>query len=290
MISYPRTAAVIAAGLLLVTGLTAQTPAPAKINWPAASPASTLIQRVGVTDVTIVYSRPSTRGRKIFGGLEPYGEIWRTGANEATKVTFSTPVTLNGTAVAAGTYELFSKIGETSWTIILQKNSDQWGAYKYDPKNDVARIEATPESLPAPVETFTIDLSDFTADSAMLNLSWERTRVPIKLQVDVVGIVVPQIQAAMAGSGKKPYYQAAQFYYDHNLDLKQAVAWIDAAIAAAPDEFFLYYHKATFLAKLGDRDGALAAARKSMELTAKEVGPEKGEYMRLNQAVIDQLK
>ena len=290
MISYPLRAAAIALGLLAASGLSAQTAPAPKITWPAASPGSTLNQRVGVTDVTVVYSRPSAHGRKIFGGLVPYNEVWRTGANAATKVTFSTPVTLNGTAVAAGTYELFTKVGESSWTVILQKDMNQWGAYKYDPKNDIARFDATPVALAAPVETFTICVSDITSDSAQLNLSWERVKVPIKLQVDVVGIVQPQIKAAMEGDGKKPYYQAAQFYYDHDLDIKQALAWMDQAMAAAPNQYYLLYHEATFLAKAGDKQGALAAAHKSMEIAEKEEEPARSEYLGLNKTLIDQLK
>ena len=125
-----------------------------RLNSPAPSPASTLKQRVGVTDIEIVYSRPGVKDRVIFGGMVPYGEVWRTGANNSTKITFSTAVKLNGTEIPAGAYALFTIPGETEWTIIINKGAAQWGAFQYDEKIDVARFKATPVSLEKPLETF----------------------------------------------------------------------------------------------------------------------------------------
>jgi hypothetical protein len=262
----------------------------APLELPQASPTETLKQRLGLTDITVVYSRPSTRGRVMLGGNNPYGVVWRTGANNATRITFSTPVTLQGSKVEAGTYELFTIPGSDEWTIILQKAGNQWGAYAYDQKNDVLRVTAKPTALTEPVETFTIDINDVRAESATLDLSWEKTRVPISLGVDVVGVVVPRIDAAMASPGKKPYAQAAMFYVDHNLDLDKANAWIDAAIAEQPGQFYLLYQKARILAAKGDKAGAEAAAHESIDLAAKTNGPAKDEYLRLNEALIAGLK
>jgi hypothetical protein len=260
------------------------------MDFPQASPAETLKQRIGLTDIGVVYSRPSARGRVMLGGNNPYGEVWRTGANNATRISFSTPVTLQGSSVDAGTYELFTIPGKEEWTVILQKPADQWGAYAYDPKNDVLRVTAKPVVLADPVETFTIDINDIGSDSATLDLTWEKTRVPVTLGVDVVGIVVPKIDVAMAAPGKKPYMQAALFYLDHKLDLDTANRWIDAAIAEQPDFFPLFYQKARILAAKGDRAGAEAAARHSIELVSKTGGPAKDEYTRLNEALIAGLK
>jgi hypothetical protein len=165
--------------LVFATGLFAQ-PNPQK---PAPSPACTLKQRVGLTDIEIVYSRPGVKGRTIFGDLVPYDKVWRTGANEATRITFSGPVKLNGTEVPAGTYGLFTIPGEKEWTIILNKTAQQWGAFRYDEKYDLVRVKTTPVKLAEPVETFTIDINDIRDDSATLNLMWEKTRVPVKLSV-----------------------------------------------------------------------------------------------------------
>jgi hypothetical protein len=266
-----------------------KSPAP-QVDFPQASPTESIKVRVGVTDIGIVYSRPSSKGRVMLGGNNPYGEVWRTGANSATRVSFSTPVTLQGSHVDAGTYELFTIPGKDEWTIILQKPANQWGAYAYDQKNDVLRVTAKPVALAEPVETFTIDVNDVRPDSATLDLTWERTLVPVSIAEDVVSVMVPKIDAAMAAPGKKPYAQAALFYQDHNLDLNKASGWMDAALAEQPDSFYLQYHKASILAALGDKAGAEAAARKSMELAAKTAGPANEEYTRLNEALIAGLK
>jgi hypothetical protein len=265
-------------------------PAP-HIDFPAASPAATIKQRVGLTDIEVAFSRPSLRGRVMIGGIDPYGEVWRTGANSATTISFSTPVTFGGSPVDAGTYELFTIPGKDEWTVILQKPTHQWGAYAYDQKNDVLRVTAKPTLHTEPAETFTIGFGDLTTESATFYLVWDRVRVPVPIKVDVVDAVVPQIKAAMEGTGRKPYLNSALFYLDHNLDLKQAADWIDAAIAEKPDElFFYYYQKARVLAAMGDKAGAEAAARRSEELAAKDTTPAKGEYFRLNEAVIAGLK
>ncbi len=279
----------VLAGSLLATGLFAQTPAP-QLTFPAPSPAATLKQTFGITDVEIAYSRPGVKGRKIFGGLVPYGEVWRTGANTATKISFSTAVKFGGADVPAGAYALYTIPGESEWTVILNKVTGQWGAYQYDAKNDLVRVKARPTTVEQPFETFTIGLGDLRDESATLYLTWDRTRVPVKLEVDVVGLLVPRITAAMAGEGKKPYLQAAMFYYDHNLDLKQAVAWMDAGLEKDPGAFWMIYRKGLILAKMGDKDAARAAAQHSLELAAKASGSIKDEYMRLNQALLDSLK
>ncbi len=261
-----------------------------QISFPQASPATTLKQRIGATDIEVVYSRPSAKGRVMLGGNNPYGQVWRTGANSATRISFSTPVSVEGSHLDAGTYELFTIPNKDQWTIIFQKAGDQWGAYAYDPKNDVLRVTATPVALAEPVETFTIEFNDFRPDSATLDLVWEHTRVPVKLGFDVVGALVPKIEAAMAGSGKKPYFPSAMFYLDNNLDLAKAEGWMDAAIAEQPNAYYMIYRKALIQAKRGDKAGAEATARHSIELASKDTGPARDEYLRLNEALIASLK
>ena len=280
------------AGLAFTAGLFAQAPAP-KIDFPAPSPAATLKQRVGLTDIEVNYSRPSMRGRKIFGGLEPYGSVWRTGANTATSIKFSTAVKFGGADVPAGTYALFSIPGETEWTLILNKIPGQWGAYAYDDKNDVVRVKAVPAATPRPVETFAIGISDLANESAAtLYLAWENVRVPVKIEVDVASTLVPQIEAVMASAeAKKPYFSSAMFYYENNLDLKKAATWMDAAIAANPDAYYMVYRKGLILAKAGDKAGALAAANKSLEMAKQDKTPLlREEYVRLNEALIASLR
>ncbi len=277
-------------GATLVTAsVSAQ--APAKIAFPAASPAATIKQRVGLTDVEIIYSRPSVRGRKIFGDLVQYNEVWRTGANSATKISFSTAVKLNGADVPAGKYELYTIPGASEWIVIIHKDSSAWGAYTYDRKNDIVRVTAKPVPLSHSVESFTIGISDLRDDSATLDLSWEKVRVPIRLETDVRSILVPQIEAIMASDAvKKPYAQAALYYFDNNIDLDKAVKWIDEAILASPSTFYFSYHKARILVRKGDKAGAIVAAEKSLEGARKAKGPIREEYIRLNEALIASLK
>lgn len=288
MNSKIRTGLTFLGALSLAAGLFAQTP---KINFPAASPAATVTQRVGLTDIQINYSRPGAKGRLVFGGLVPYDHIWRTGANTATKISFSTPVKVNGTGISAGTYELFTIPGVSEWTVIIHKNMSQWGAYTYDAKNDVARITAKPVALAEALETLDISLNDLRDESATLNISWEKVRVPVSITVDVKSTLVPQIEAIMAAGGDKlPYASAAMYYLENDLDLKKAAGWMDAAIAAQPDAFYLVYRKALILEKMGDKAGAIATAKQSQEAARQATGPIRDEYVGLNQAILDRLK
>ena len=275
----------------LVFTLSAQ---PGPVNFPAASPACTLKQRVGLTDIEVVYSRPGAKGRTVFGGIVPYGTVWRTGANFATKVTFSTPVKLEGHDIPAGTWSLFTIPGTNEWTIIINTNANQWGAFQYDPKQDLVRFDVTPKTvMDGPLETFTIDFNQIRDDSAVLTLAWDKTAVSVQVQVDVVSTLQPQIEAAMAAPGKKSdglYFQAAEFYYDHDLDLDQALKWVNAALADNSRIAFEILHlKAQILAKQGDKAGAIAAAKQSTELAIKVEGPGNS-FEWMNQKLISSLQ
>ena len=232
---------VLASLLVSASGLLAQAP---QIQFPAASPACTLKQRVGLTDIEIVYSRPSMKGRVIFGGVVPYDQVWRTGANASTKISFSTPVKLNGVEIPAGKYALYTIPGQTEWTIIIHKNTNA-SIFNYNPTNDLVRFQVTPVTLSdMSIETFTIEFNRLRDESAVLNLVWDKTVVPIPLEVDVTSKLIPQIEAAMASTNKQTagfYFQAATFYYDHGLDLKKALSWLDAgwpAIRGSPTNCF----------------------------------------------------
>jgi len=278
-------------GLIAPSRLHAQAP---KVDFPAASPACTLKQRVGLTDFEIAYSRPGVKERTVFGGIVPYGQVWRTGANQATKITFNTPVKFNGTEMPAGTYGLFTIPGEDEWTIILNKNSAQWGAYQYNAKDDVARFKVTPVMLrDTAIETFTIEFNHIRDESAVLNLVWDKIVVPIHLEVNVNGKLVPQIEAAMASPDKKDaglYFQSAAFYYNHDLDLKKALAWVNAGLEGQPRIAFELLHlKAQILAKQGDKPGAIAAAKQSSEMAIKAEGSGSS-FVKMNDDIISSLK
>jgi len=275
---------------ILIAVAPAQTPAGPRINAPAASPAATLKQRIGFTDIEVSYSRPSLRDRKIFGAFLPFGEVWRTGANTATKITFSTDVKVAGKTLPAGSYALYSIPDISEWTLIFNKVTGEWGAYTYKAENDALRVSAKSVGLTQPVETFTIDFNDIRTESATLNVIWEKVRVPVKIEVDVVQNVVAQIDAAMASGqplSASAYFTAAMFYYDQGLDLKKAKVWIEEATKGDKPPFYMLHGKAKVLAKSGDKAGAIAAAKQSI---AAAEGAPRAEYVRLNEALIESLK
>jgi hypothetical protein len=277
-------------GWVFATGLFAQAP---KVDFPQASPTATLKQRIGLTDIEITYSRPSVKGRTIYGNIVPYGEVWRTGANASTKISFSTPVKLNGNEIPAGKYALFTIPGEEEWTIIISKDTNSFGAFGYKPDNDLVRFKTSSVKLSEKsVETFAIEFNHIRDESALLELVWEKTVVPIKLEVEVVNKVVPQVEAAMASPDKKQpqfYFQAATFYFNHDLDLKKALAWLDTGLADKPKiAYELLNLKAKILAKQGDKEGAIAAAKQSSELAVQAEGPTSS-FVKMNQDLISSL-
>jgi tetratricopeptide (TPR) repeat protein len=264
-----------------------------EIQFPAPSQYATLTQRVGLTDVSVDYSRPDMRGREIFGGLVPFDKVWRTGANNPTKIKFSDAVKIEGKDLPAGEYAFYTIPGKDEWTIILSKNLKLWGAYGYKPDSDALRVTVKPTALPNPVETFTISFDDLQDTGATISLAWDKTRVPVSLTTNTVEKVDTEIQAALKDpKALKPifYYQAASFYYDHDKDLAQAAKWVDQAIKEQqPTRYFLYYKKAQIEAKLGHKDEAKAAAEKSIELLKAEKEPDES-AIRNSQLIIDGLK
>lgn len=288
---------IIAAGLFAAANAPAQTntsgsSAPA-VEFPAASPACTIKQRVGLTDIEVDYSRPSIKHRQIFGGIVPYGQVWRTGANAATRIKFSTAVKLNGKDIPAGTYALFTIPGEDEWTVIINKGARQWGAFQYNEKDDVTRFTVAPVQLGEPIESFTIEFNHLRDESAVMDLVWDRIVVPIHIEIPLTDKLVPQIEAAMAAPGKKSdgfYFQAAQFYYNHDQDLGKALDWVNAGLADNPRiGYELLYLKAQILAKQGDKAGAIAAAKESGEQAAKAEGPSSS-FVKMNQDLISSLQ
>lgn len=261
------------------------------IEFPKASPPAAVRTQVGLTTIDIEYSRPGIKERKIFGGLIPYGEVWRTGANEATKITFSTDVTFGGAQVPAGTYALLTVPGEKDWTVILNQATGLWGSYQYDKANDLVRVKGAVKALADPVETFTIDFHNVRDDSAILTLMWEKTLVAVKVETDIVSMLVPKIEEVMSGPGEqKPYQAAAMFYYEHDIDLSKAIEWIDIAAQQQPEAVWIQYRKGLILEKAGDKPAALEAANLTTQLASKMGGELGEEYGRLGRMLAARLK
>lgn len=277
---------------LTLTAPSAITFAQEKIEFPDVSQRGTLKQRVGLTNIEIDYSRPNKNNREIFGGLVPFGKLWRTGADAPTKVKFSDTVKLGDKEVPAGEYALFTIPNTTEWIIVLSKDAKVQSAADYKQENDAARITAKPISLSAVVETFTIGLADVKGASATLHLDWDETRVPVQLATDDVEQVSSKLEAAAKGTtplDPRVAYQAASFYYDNNKDMSQAAKWIDQALAKNPDAYFMHFKKAQIQAKLGNKKEATASAQKTIEILRADNEPDESAIQNAQQ-IIDSSK
>jgi hypothetical protein len=268
--------------LVAGTSLTANAQAP---RIPEASPTQTIIQDFGLGKVTITYSRPSVKGRVIFGGINPYGQVWRTGANAATIITFSENVIVEGHSVPAGTYSLFTIPDKNEWTVILNKTVKQWGAYSYKEADDLLRFKVKPVYLAEKRETFTILFANETTTSSDLYLVWDHTAVAIHLKTDDDAQITANIDELMKGNRKPYYFNAIQYYYENNKDMNKALEWALEAEKTDPKGPWYRLWEARIHLKMGDKAAAIKAARKGIDL-AKASNDE--EYVRLNQAVLDQ--
>jgi hypothetical protein len=250
---------------------------------PQPSSSETITQGFGLGAITLVYSRPNTKGRKIFGYVEPYDKVWRTGANSATVITFSDDVTLEGNKVAAGEYGLFSIPGEKQWTIILSKKPKQWGAYTYSQADDYLRFTVSPVGLRQPVETFALQFENMYPTTGELHLLWENTALVLHLGCDIDAKVMARIDSAMK-TDKKPYYDAVIYYWNNNKDMGQALEWANQLekIPGMPPMVAKLW-KARVLLKKGDKPAAVSTAREG--ITAANA-MHSDEYVRLNTEVI----
>lgn len=258
----------------------------AQIKTPAPSPTGKLSQDVGLIKIEVEYSRPSAKGRKIFGDLVPFGELWRTGANASTKVTFSDKVQTSNISLDKGTYALYTIPGNKEWTIIFYKNTSYWGIPEpKDFKEDevAARFNVPAQSTANKVETFTIEIGNLRNDGADLELSWENTRVVIPITSDTDSKVMADIKSTMEGPNANAYYSAARYYYEEKKDMKQALEWVNASLEKGGDKFWILRLKANIQAELGMYKDAITTANKSTEL-AKVDG--NADYPRMNEKSI----
>lgn len=270
--------------------------AEAQITTPSPSPTATASTVVGLTDVKISYSRPKMKGRKIFGAgadfLTPYGEIWRTGANNGTVISFSDDVKLEGTDVKKGEYLVFTIPGETDWTVMLYSdvNAGALNSSNYDKTKEVARVIVKSEKLTEKVETFTINISDITDNntSAKIQFAWENTSVKVALTVDYDSKVMKAIDAGTKVSPGN-YTAAANYYFNNGKDLKKALEWMTIGIETGNKEAFWNIHtKAKIQDALGDKKGALATAQQSLNLAKNNKDGDFG-YTKLNEDLIKKL-
>ncbi|QKZ14075.1 DUF2911 domain-containing protein [Spirosoma sp. KUDC1026] len=257
----------IAAAILLT--VSAYSVTQAQLRIPTASPLQTTKQGFALGDITLEYSRPAVKGRTVFGDLVPYDKVWRTGANATSKITFSSDVKLEGKEVKAGTYGLFTIPGKSSWEVMLSKDlalGANVGAYNKE--NEVVRVQVKPTTLANKAETFTINIADIKPNSAVLEIMWDKTRVPVTITADIDQAILKNIEASMA-SDKPAYFEAATYYYDTNRDLKQALNWVTKATEQNPNAFWMMLLKARIELKLNEKAKAIASAQKTVDLATQ---------------------
>jgi hypothetical protein len=239
-------------------------------------------QKVGLTDVTLEYSRPSMRGRTIFGDLVPYEKLWRTGANAYTKITFSDDVTIDGQEVKAGTYSIFTKPGQQSWEVFLYTDTEGGGTpEKWEESKVAAKTTPQVSTLPMDIETFTMLFGNLTNGSAELGLMWENAYVPIKIEVPTDDMVSKSIETTMSGNPKAgDYYTAAVYYLNEDKDIDKAQKWMDKAMEMTEEPAFWQLRQQSLIqAKAGDKKAAIKTAKKSLA-KAKEAGND--DYVKMN--------
>ncbi len=259
--------------------------ADAQLKTPAPSPSQTVKQDFGLGSIELSYSRPAMKGRKVFGDLVPFGNVWRTGANSATLVTFSDEVTIGGKKVPAGKYGLLSIPNKDSWTLIISKQLDVTSPAAYKAESDVVRVDVNTMKLVEKTESFTIQFANVKPTSCELHIMWENTAVSLPISTDVDAKVMTQIDQLM-NKDTRPYFNAAMYYMDNGKDLNQALSWFDKAVEMNAAAFWIHHQRANCLAKLGKKAEAKAAAEKSKELAA---AAKNDDYVKLNEKLLAEL-
>lgn len=267
------------------------------MKHPKASPFSKIEQEVGLSKITIEYSRPSAKGRVLFGNqpdgessLVPYGRIWRVGANESTKITFSTDVFIEGQKLLKGTYALYAFPEEKEWQIVFHKNITHWGdgRQKYNVEEDALRIHVIPVQKQNFQETFLISFDDIDHNATLMNWNWGNTEVSIPIQFDTKSIFQEQIYAQLLNTPtSQTYYEIARYYQEQGLKPIEALGYVDSAISMGGDTYYFHRVRSLILADLRKYKAAIKASYISIELAEKEG---KDEFVRLNQNDIRRWK
>ena len=250
---------------VLLIAVAAAAPALGQVDYPRASPKATVSQTVGTTEVSIAYCRPGVRGRTIWGDLVPFDQVWRTGANEATTITFGDEVTIGGTALPAGTYGLFTIPGKNEWTIVISKDAKVWGAYEYKQADDVVRAKAAAVAAPF-TERLTFTFANVETESADVVLAWEKVQVSFPIKVNAIGKTLAKARDAVAGAKADDWMtplRAATFCVENNVNLEEANAWLDKALAVN-EHYYVLLTKARLYKVKGDGANALAWVKKAI--------------------------
>lgn len=258
-----------------------------QVQTPQPSPFSKTEQKVGLTDVTIEYSRPGMRGREIFGNLVPYNEVWRTGANANTLISFSDDVTIDGKELEKGTYAVYTIPKEDEWEVIFYEDTNNWGTPQEWEEDQVAlRATADVQELPFAMETFTIMLDELKNDGATLNFVWENTAAMLPFEVPTDEKTMASIERILNGPSATDYFAAATYFHDEKKDLQKAYEWVKrAAEMQNPTPFWILRRKSLIEADLGKKEEAIETAKQSMK-AAEKAGNQ--DYVKMNRESIQQ--
>jgi hypothetical protein len=277
-----RTIAAAAISTLLSLPATAQ-----QLKTPAPSPMQTLDQAFALSNIKIEYSRPSVKGRVIFGDLVPFGSIWRTGANNSTKITFGEDVKIEGKDLKAGTYALYTIPNKDSWEIMFYSDVTLGGNVSdYNKEKEALRISVKSEMLASKMEMFTINVVEMTSNTAKVQLGWDKTGASFSVVADIDTKIMKNIETTMA-KDSRPYYAAANYYYENNKDLNKALEWVKVAVDQNPKAYWVSHLQAKIQYKLKDYPGAIATAEKSMAVAKEE---QDDSYVNNNAKLITEIK
>lgn len=272
--------------MLLIAGYSSHAQVP---GLPNSSPTQTISQNFGLGNVSVSYSRPKVKDRIIFGGLVPFGEVWRVGANSATTISFSDNVVVEGNNVPAGEYALFCIPEKDQWTIILNKNTKQWGAYTYNKDNDFLRFKVKTARTAEKKESFVIQFDNSTNSTTDLYLAWDHTSASIKMKTDDDAKIMANIAQLLEAKevSNLIYFNSVQYYYEHNKDITQSLSLVARAEKDFPQRPAFRLFESRMLLRKGDKAAARAAAETGIKI-AKETKSD--EYVRLNQIALGLAK
>lgn len=258
-----------------------------QLKTPAPSPLQTLKQDFALSSISIEYSRPSAKGRKIYGDVVPFGSVWRTGANGATKITFGEDVKVEGQNLPAGTYALYSVPNKDSWELMLYKDLTLGGnTADYKKENELVRFTVKPTALTEKVETFEVNVANISSNAANIELNWENTRVAFSVVADIDSKIMKSIEKTVINDAK-PYYQAASYYYENNKDLKLALEWIDKAVSQNPKAYWVLLLKAKIQFKANDKKGASVTASEVVKIAKED---QDDAYVKMAEKIIADCK
>jgi Protein of unknown function (DUF2911) len=273
---------IVTAFIYCIAGFTAA----AQVKMPAPSSTQTIKQDFGLGVIELTYSRPNAKGRKVFGNLVPMGKLWRTGANAATHIKFTEPVEMGGKKIDSGTYVLYTIPNDENWEVIINKGLNNWGIDGYKESEDVCRFMVPSIKMKTKLETFTMQVADVKAESCELHIMWEKTAVSIPITANIKDKVRAQIEAAML-TAKKPYWQAAQFYNEFDINKAKALENCTKAVQENPKAYWIWLYKARIQKDMDDNAGAKESALKSLELAKED---KNDDYVKMNEDLLKKLK